>query len=168
MQYPIKISNNITFKEATKSKQAISAGLTNFPNEAQLSNMIAVATKVFQPIREHFGVGIGISSFFRSPAVNKLVGGATNSSHMAGEAIDIDADIFEKQVIVDGKLVDLTNKMIFDYIVKNLDYDTIIWEFGDSDEPAWVHVSYSRTNNRKRKLRAHKDARGKTIYDFYS
>ncbi len=166
MTYPEKISDNITFKEATKSSDAIRLGIPNLPNEVQLENMKAVATKVFQPIREHFGVGIGISSFFRSPVVNAKVGGAKKSAHMDGEAMDIDADIFEKQITVDGKLVDLTNKMIFDYIVKNLTYDTIIWEFGNANEPAWVHVSYSRTNNRKRKLKAYKDKDNETQYSI--
>jgi zinc D-Ala-D-Ala carboxypeptidase len=166
MTYPEKVSDNITFKEATKSSDAIRLGIPNLPNAVQLENMILVATKVFHPIREHFGVGIGISSFFRSPAVNAKVGGAKKSAHMDGEAMDIDADIFEKQITVDGKLVDLTNKMIFDYIVKNLTYDTIIWEFGNANEPAWVHVSYSKTNNRKRKLRAYKDKDNETQYSI--
>lgn len=158
------ISTNITYKEGTKSNEAIRLGLSNDPNPEQLANMKLVAEKIFQPLREHFNVSIGISSFFRSPEVNQAIGGAKASQHMTGQAIDIDADIFDSK-LKDGTI--LTNKMIFDYIVKNLDYDTIIWEFGDESNPAWVHVSYVKGNNRKRKLRAYKDNKRKTQYAIY-
>ena len=164
MEYPKRISDNITFKEATKSRKAISLGLENLPDEKQLANMKAVAEYVFQPMREHFGLAIGISSFFRHPEVNKAVGGAKHSQHMRGCAIDIDADIYDKQ-FEDG--CDLTNKMIFDYIADNLEYDTIIWEFGDNDNPGWVHVSFVQHNNRRRKLRAFRNSEGKAQYATY-
>lgn len=151
------ISNNITWAEATKSNTAIKRGIDNSPDEEQLARMKKLAENIFQPLREHFGVSIGISSFFRSAELNQAIGGAKSSQHMTGEAMDIDADIYGK----------LTNKVIFDWIVENVDFDTIIWEFGNNDEPAWVHVSYVEGNNRKRKLKAYKDANGKTQYSYY-
>ena len=168
MDYPKDISNNISFKEATKSYQAIKHGIDNVPNEEQLANMISVAEKIFQPVREHFSVAIGVSSFFRHPEVNKAVGGAKASQHMKGQAIDLDADTYDKTVTVDGEEVLLTNKMIFDYIVANLEFDTILWEFGTDKNPNWVHVSYVEGNNRGRKLVAYKDNNKKTQYKFYS
>jgi hypothetical protein len=161
MTLPKRISNNITYKEATKSRKAIERGLDNTPNEEQLSNMILVAENVFQPLREHYGWAIGITSFFRADLVNKAVGGASSSKHKKGEAIDIDADVYE-QTFEDG--CEFTNKHIFDWIVANCDFDTIIWEYGTDEEPAWVHVTYSAVNNRKRKLKVVRNRLGKPQY----
>lgn len=154
-----KISDNITFSEATKSQEAIRLGINNSPNDVQLSWMRQVATKIFEPLRKHFGKPIGISSFFRSGALNKKIGGSKNSQHTEGKAVDIDADIFGG----------LTNKQIFDYLRKYADFDQLIWEFGDYNNPAWVHVSYNGTKNRNQVLMARKvevsKGKFKTVYE---
>jgi len=59
-----------------------------------------------------------------------------------------------------------TNKEIFDYIKENLEFDQLIWEFGNDTEPDWVHVSYSKEKNRKQILKSIK-TNGKTIYKLY-
>lgn len=149
------ISEHITYLEATKSEKAIRQGIDNTPNEFQLQNMRMVAEKIFEPTRNHFGVPIYISSFVRVVKLNrsKLVGGAKFSDHEHGEetgdqegAIDMDADVFGK----------VTNKQIYDYIKNNLEYDQLIWEFGDDNNPAWVHASYALNNCRMQTLRAYK------------
>lgn len=127
------ISLHITYEEATRSNTAKRLGISNDPNSEQLSSMKELATRVFEPLRAHFGVPIYISSFFRCDALNKAVKGSSNSQHVKGEAMDIDANIFGH----------VTNKQIFEYIKDNLDYDQLIWEFGNEDEPDWVHVSYT-------------------------
>jgi len=100
--------------------------------------MQLVATEVFDIVREHFNKPLIVSSFYRSLGLNKAVGGAKASQHMKGQAIDIQGTGF------------VTNKMIFDYIKDELNFDQLIWEFGDDKNPAWVHVSYnSKNNNRK-------------------
>lgn len=148
-----KISEHISYSEATKSQQAERLGISNKPNSEQLEAMKLVANNVFEVVRNHFNVPIGISSFFRNAGVNAMIGGARNSQHCIGEAIDIDADIFGG----------VTNKQIFDYIRKNLVFDQLIWEFGDDESPAWVHVSLKKNDNRKQVLKA-KTVQGKTIY----
>jgi len=132
------ISEHISYEEATKSQTAIRRGIDNTPTPEHLEAMKLVAEKVFEPIRNHFNVPIGISSFYRSKALNKAVGGAASSQHTKGEAIDVDADIFGE----------ITNKMIFDYVRNNLSFDQLIWEYGDNLKPAWVHVSYKAKGNR--------------------
>ena len=107
---------------------------------------------VFEPIREHFNQPIYISSFYRSPELNTAIGGSKNSQHCKGEALDID-DVFGT----------VTNADIFNYIKERLDFDQLIWEFGDDQNPAWVHVSYRLGNNRRRILKAYK-SQGKTAY----
>lgn len=149
----MRISKHISYKEATQSQTATRKGISNDPDAYQLQNMQLLAEKVFEPIREHFGVPIAINSFFRSQKLNKAIGGASGSQHTQGRAIDID-----------DTLGGVSNKQMFDYIKNHLDFDQLIWEFGDNNNPAWVHISYvSPTENRNRVLKASKK-NGKTIY----
>jgi hypothetical protein len=88
--------------------------------------------------------------------LNTAVGGSLSSQHCTGEAIDID---------MDG--TSITNKQIFDFIKEHLEFDQMIWEFGTSANPDWVHVSYESTGKqRKQVLRAVKQG-GKTSYVPY-
>jgi len=151
------VSKNISYKEATHSTTAKRLGIDNTPDAEQFSNMIYVAENVFQPVREHFGVPIYVSSFFRSEALNSAIRGSSSSTHMKGEAMDLDADVFGK----------VTNAEIFHYIKDNLEFDQLIWEFGTDTEPAWVHVSLSKGTNRNQILVA-KKVEGKTVYEFYN
>jgi len=152
----MKISKHISYKEATFSATAIRKGIDNTPNDYQLQNMRLLAEKIFEPLREWTGHPIAVNSFFRSDALNKAVKGAAGSQHTQGRAIDLD-DTFG------GK----TNKEMFDYIVENLDYDQIIWEFGNDKNPDWIHVSYvSADQNRKVKMKA-KKVNGKTRYEKF-
>lgn len=147
----LKISKNITYKEGTHSNTAIRRRMKNEPNEEQLKAMKTLAKKVFEPLRENFNEPIRVNSFFRSIALNKTIGGSRTSQHCSGEAMDIQA--------TNG----ITNKKLFDYIKKNLDFDQLIWEFGTDKNPDWIHVSYkSPKENRKNILRAVAD--GNPVY----
>ena len=140
------ISEHISYKESTNSITAIRRGIDNTPNDEQLNNMELIAEKVFEPLREWVDGPIKINSFFRCPELNKAIGGSSKSQHCHGQAIDID-DTYGK----------VANSEMYHYIKKNLDFDQIIWEFGDDDNPNWVHVSYvSEEDNRRRCLRAYK------------
>jgi hypothetical protein len=115
--------------------------------------MELIAEKVFEPLREWVGGPIKINSFYRCPELNKAIGGSATSQHCKGQAMDID-DTFGRA----------TNAEMFIWIKHHLDFDQMIWEFGDDDNPAWVHVSYvSPEKNRNRCLKAYKD-KGKTKY----
>ena len=115
--------------------------------------MIRLAEEVFEPLRSYTGGPIKINSFYRSPKLNKAIGGSSKSQHCNGQAIDID-DTYGH----------LTNAEMFDFIKEHLDFDQMIWEFGDEGNPNWVHVSYvSPENNRNRCLKAYKE-NGKTKY----
>lgn len=152
-----QISKYVSLAEGCKSQQAIRLGLDNLPTADHLENMKYVAANVFDRVREHFAKPIGISSFYRSYALNKAIGGSQTSQHCYGEAIDIDADIFGG----------LTNTEIFQYIKNNLDFDQLIWEFGNTKNPDWVHVSLKKGVNRRQVLIAQKSASGKTVYVAY-
>ena len=124
-----------------------STGLDNTPNVEIIDNLTALVDNVLDPLRELIGMPIHVSSGYRSEAVNKAVKGAKNSQHTKGEAADISCK---------------NNGLLFRLIRDNFTFDQLIWEFGDDNYPAWVHVSYSK-KNRKQVLRAIK-VKSKTKY----
>ena len=147
------ISKHISYKEGVYSITATRRGIDNTPNDEQLDNMKLIADNVFEPLRQWVGGPIKINSFFRCPELNKAIGGSGKSQHCHGQAIDID-DTFGRA----------TNAEMYHFIKEHLDFDQLIWEFGDSDNPNWVHVSYvSKQDNRNRCLRAHR-TNGKVVY----
>ena len=149
------ISKHVSYKEGVYSTTATRRGIDNDPNDEQLSNMELIAEKVFEPLRKWVGGPIKINSFFRSVKLNKAIGGSNKSQHCKGQAIDID-DTFGV----------VANSDMYNYIKNNLDFDQMIWEFGDDEEPNWVHVSYvSKEDNRNRCLRASKSG-GTTLYSI--
>lgn len=146
------ISAHISLTEATFSQTAESFGIKNLPNMEELHNMKLLAEKVFEPLRAHFGEPIRINSFYRSIELNRKVGGSTTSQNCRGQAMDISRI----------KLT-YTNADLFRYIRDHLQFDQLIWEFGTSEEPDWVHVSYSEDGNRHQVLRSFKQGKD-TIY----
>ena len=152
----MKLSKNLSLAECTKSQTAKRLGINNEPDEWTTENLRQIAINVFQPLRDHFGVPIYVSSGYRGPELNRAIGGAKRSQHMEGRALDLDGDVYGSP----------SNAEIFDYIRKNLEFDQIVWEFGDEDNPYWVHVSYVYGgNNRGRCLKACRDDKGKTYYE---
>jgi hypothetical protein len=142
------LSNHVSLAEFCHSDTAKRRGIDNsIKDPAHLASAKLLCEKVFEPIREHFGVPIHISSGYRSAALNRAVKGSSSSQHCRAEAMDIDADRYGK----------VTNKEIFDYIREHLDWDQMIWEFGNDSQPDWVHVSYKATGNRRQILKAIKE-----------
>ena len=149
----MSISQHISYKESVYSRTATRLGIDNEPNDEQMKNMLNIAQEVFEPLRMWVGGPIKINSFFRSPELNKAIGGSTKSQHCHGQAIDLD-DTFGRA----------TNAEMFEFIKKHLDFDQMIWEFGNDENPDWVHVSYvSEDKNRNRCLKEYKE-KGKTQY----
>ena len=147
------ISKHVSTKEGVYSRTATRLDIDNKPNEEQLANMKLLAEEIFEPLRAYVGGPIKINSFFRSPELNKAIGGSTKSQHCQGQAMDID-DTFGR----------CTNSEMYWFIKQRLDFDQMIWEFGDDKNPDWVHVSYvSPSENRNRCLKAYKK-NGKTKY----
>ena len=147
------ISKHISYKEGIYSRTALRLNIKNEPNKEQLKNMKLLAEKVFEPLRIEVGGPIKVNSFFRSPELNKAIGGSSKSQHCYGQAIDLD-DTFGH----------MSNAQMYYFIKSELDFDQMIWEFGNDGNPNWVHVSYvSPEANRKRCLKAYKE-NGKTKY----
>lgn len=146
----MKISEHLDLSELIRSESAKRNGISNMPTEEHIANFKLLAEKVFEPIRNNFRCPIHISSGYRSAELNKAIGGSLTSQHCKGQAVDID---------MDGTPNGVTNKMVFDYIKDNLEFDQLINEFDYS----WVHVSYTNGNNRGQILKATK-SNGKTSY----
>jgi hypothetical protein len=151
----MKISAHFALAEFTRSESAKRHGVSNEPTPEHLKNLITLCEKVLEPIRMKFGP-INISSGYRSKALNHYIGGSLNSQHCEAKAADIDMD----------GMGGASNTEIFNYIKDSLDFDQLIWEFGDNNKPDWVHVSYNAPKNRKQVLRALK-VNGKTAYAPY-
>ena len=155
----MKLSEHLDLSEVTRSDMAKRRGISNMPTPEHIENFKKLAQNIFEPIRKHFGVPIHISSGYRSKALNTAIGGSLTSQHCSGEAIDID---------MDGSANGVTNKMVFEFIKANLNFDQLIWEFGTKDAPDWVHVSFETSGKqRKQILRAIKSG-GKTAYQPYA
>ena len=147
------ITKHISYKEGVYSTTALRRNIDNKPNEEQLASMKLIGEKIFEPLREYVGGPIKINSFFRGEELNKAIGGSTRSQHCKGQAMDID-DTFGYK----------TNAQMYDFIKEHLDFDQMIWEFGNDNNPNWVHVSYvSPEKNRQVCLKAYKQ-NGRTKY----
>ena len=147
------ISEHVSYREGVFSVTATRLGVDNTPDDEQLANMELVAEKIFEPLRKWVGGPIKINSFYRGLPLNTAIGGSKKSQHMKGQAMDID-----------DNYGNATNAEMYHWIKDNLDFDQMIWEFGDDDNPDWVHISYvSEDNNRRRCLKAYREG-GKTKY----
>ena len=135
------------------STTATRRGIDNTPDKEHLDNMKLLAEKIFEPLRKWVRGPIRINSFYRGPELNKAIGGSSKSQHCKGQAMDIDDNGCHK-----------TNAEMYAWIKDNVEFDQMIWEFGDDDNPNWVHVSYvSPEENRNRCLKAYRED-GKTKY----
>ena len=135
---------HFTIEELTRTN----TGLNNKPNRDEIAALRDLVENVLDPVREVFGAPIKVSSGFRGAILNAAIGGAKSSQHMKGEAADISCS---------------DNKRLFEIIRDTVVFDQLIWEFGDKNQPAWIHVSYKSQGNRNQVLRAMKVG-GKTIY----
>jgi hypothetical protein len=153
----MQLSTNLSLAEVTRSETAKRRGISNMPTAEHIENFKKLAINIFQPIREHFGKPILISSGYRSAELNKAIGGSLSSQHCSGEAIDID---------MDG--TDITNAQVFNYIKENLNFDQMIWEFGTDANPDWVHVSFAANRSQRKQILVAKKVNGKTTYIPYS
>lgn len=131
------LSDHFILYEFTRSGAAIEHDLPNLPALHQEQALRDLAIHVLEPLRRQFGPVV-ISSGFRTPKVNRIVGGAPNSQHTRGEAADIVFPTVEQGL------------RMYDFIRCRLDFDQLILEPVGAVTPRWLHVSYtSRRKNRR-------------------
>jgi len=142
------LTKNFGYQEMIKSSTADRLGVSNDASREHVINLVNLCNFILQPVREEFGV-IRINSGYRSPALNKAVGGSATSQHCNGQAADFES-------------FSTPNPDLALWITKNLDFDQIILEFYDGVDPnsGWVHCSYNLMGNRKKILTALKTKSG--------
>ena len=154
----MKLSKSFSLNELTKSQTAEREGINNNPGETQIEALQRLCENILQPVRDHYGMPVVVSSGFRSAQLCLKIGSSINSQHTAGQAADFE-------------IFGISNQELAQYIDKNLDYDQLILEFWNPEDKnsGWIHSSYKNPEeNRKEFLRAYRDTNGKTKYEKYS
>jgi len=131
----MNLSKNFHLSEMTKSQTSIRMGHNNNPSEQQTENLKILCERVLQPVRDHFGKVVSVSSGFRDLILNRKIGSGDGSQHVLGMAADIE-------------IFDVPNNELSDWIKTNLMFDQLILEHFDINEgvnSGWVHVSYNPT-----------------------
>ena len=149
----MKLSKNFTLSELTKSQTAVRKNIKNEPSTAHVENLIHLAETVLQPVRDHFGKPVAISSGYRSPALCEAIGSSAKSQHAKGEAADFE-------------IPGVDNMQLAMWISKNTKFDQLILEFYEPGDPnsGWVHCSAVKEGSRAQVLKATK-VEGKTKYE---
>lgn len=149
-----RIGQNFTLAEVARSQAAARNGIDQTPliSPAIKAAAVALAERVLDPVRVHYAQPVIVSSWYRSPLVNRIVGGSASSQHLTGEACDF--------TVLGVHVDDLFNFIAFE---SALPFDQIIHEFG-----AWIHLSYRRGGkNRGERLRAYKQKVGNRLVTKY-
>ena len=149
----MKLSNNFSLSELTKSQTAERKGIDNTPSAEHQENLKRLCESILQRIRDHFGEVVSVSSGYRSPELCVAIGSSTKSQHARGEAADFE-------------IFGISNKELADWINENLTYDQLILEYWKESDPnsGWVHCSFTLNGNRRQYLRAYKE-NGATKYE---
>jgi zinc D-Ala-D-Ala carboxypeptidase len=149
----MKLSKNFSLVEFTKSQTATRRGIDNTPSLTTIDNLQLLVDNVLQPIRDHYGKSVSISSGYRSPELNVAIGGSATSDHCKGQAADFE-------------IAGIDNKVLAQYIRDNLPFTQLILEFYKEGIPdsGWVHVSYDKNDLKRQVLTASKNSAGRTVY----
>ena len=149
----MNLTENFSLIELTKSQTAERKGIDNTPSTEHQENLKLLCTAILQPVRDHFGKVVTISSGYRSPELCTAIGSKITSQHAKGQAADFE-------------IFGVSNKSLADYIDSELHYDQLILEYWNESDPnsGWVHCSFSEGKNRKQYLRAYKED-GSTKYE---
>ena len=146
LEYNMKLTEHFSLEEMLRSDLAIKYGIKNEPEtpeeaEEVKKNLVAICTKILEPLREYMQQPIYINSAYRCKKLNKILHSSSpTSQHLTGSAVDIRITTVEQM-----------NKMVG--FIKTIEFDQLIIE-QNSCESRWLHVSYNRTGkNRKQVLR---------------
>jgi len=155
----MKLSKNLSLDEVIYSQTALRRDIDNTPTEEHIENLKYVAEKIFQPIREHFGVPIYVSSGYRSKDLNEAIGGSPRSFHSHGMALDLDQD---------GRNKGVSNADVFYFIKDNLQFTELIWEFGTENNPNWVHVAITPGREEEKNTKIAQKINNRTTYSTWN
>jgi zinc D-Ala-D-Ala carboxypeptidase len=148
-----QLSKNFTLNEMIQSSSAVRHGIPNIPTAKIIENLRVLCVEILQPVRDYYNLPMKISSGYRSPAVNSLVGGSPTSDHCRGFAADIEVP-------------SISNYQLAKYIESNFKYTQLILEFYTRGVPdsGWVHISYDASRLKNQSLTAKTGPGGLTGY----
>ena len=128
----MSLSKNFSLEELTKSQTATRKGIDNTPSPEHQANLQSLCASILQPIRDHFGQVVTVSSGYRSPVLCAAIGSKSTSQHARGEAADFE-------------IFGVSNRELADWVHYNTNYDQLILEYWKESDPnsGWVHCSYS-------------------------
>lgn len=144
----MKITQNFTLEELCHSDTAITLGLDNTPKKYQIEGLERLCKTILQPLRDVVGSPIKVLSGYRSPNVNKAVGGAATSYHLQGLAVDI--SLPNKSLHFDGLTIQPNMTLVYYILLLQLPFDKMILEYGQPDNPSWVHIQIAIQGNQPR------------------
>lgn len=150
----MKLTQNFSLEELTRSDTAERKGIDNSPTAEHIHNLAALCENVLQPLRDKVKHSIRVTSGYRSEKLNNAIGGSKTSEHSFGKAADI-------KLIIDGE--NKSELLYLSILEMGIPFRQMIWEFGDEETPSWVHISFNKEDNKKQTLRAYKE-KGKTKY----
>ena len=122
----MNLSTHFTLDEFTFSQTAARLRVDNTPTPEVLEQLKKTALGL-EMVRALIQAPIMISSGYRSPHVNRLVGGSKTSQHMTGNAVDITAPGYGS-----------AEKLVRAIVASTIPYDQCILEFG-----RWCHISFT-------------------------
>ena len=131
------LTPHFCLEELVRSETAIRRGISNEPSEEVIRNLRHLCTEVLEPLRAYAGKPIVISSGYRCPALNRAVGGVSQSQHLRGEAADL-----HLPSIAEGRTW-------FRWLMDNTTFDQLIWE-RNPQGTCWIHVSCKADPSRNR------------------
>ena len=139
--HDIQLSTHFKLSEFLRSETASARGIDNTPSLEVVSNLQQLCIHILEPLRAYFNTPIVVSSGYRSPALNKAVGGSATSQHMTGEAADLRIPS------------ETIGKEWFKWIMDNCKFHQLIWE-KDSPSSAhhWIHVSFRQGGGNKQQV----------------
>jgi len=143
----MKLSKNFNLAELIKTNVR---QFDNMPTMTVIDNLQLLVDNVLQPVRDHFGPVV-VTSGYRSPEVNKAIGGSASSDHCKGMAADFE-------------VLGVPNRVVAEWVRDNCKYRQLILEFpGANPNDGWVHVAYNKDDLKGQVLTA-KKINGKTQY----
>lgn len=128
------LTPNLSYAQAIYSNTAIRQNLSNEATKKHRKKLVVTSKNLWEPLYSKFGSKLQLTSMYRSKSVNNAIGGATDSQHAKGEAMDLTLGSYNENIT------------LYNYIKDNLIFDQLLWENlkpeNPDNGPYWIHVSY--------------------------
>ena len=137
----MQLSKHFTLKEMTKSMTAQRRGIDNTPGSGEIKALGDLCYEILEPLRAHFDKPVTITSGYRSEALCEAIGSKKTSQHAKGQAVDLE-------------IFGVPNIQTAYWLQNNVDFDQLIMEYYDKDDPAggWVHISYHESDSNREQV----------------